>query len=160
FSSHGPTADGRIKPDVCAQGVDTYCANINGPSSYRVASGTSLSTPLIAGAAAVILSARPYWTPFMIREALMMTADHADNPDNQYGWGVIDIMAAIDYFQLGGDVNEDDILDVLDLVIIVNYILGNDLPTEEQFAIADINDDDLIDVIDLVQLVAIIIGES
>ncbi|NQU67544.1 MAG: S8 family serine peptidase, partial [Candidatus Marinimicrobia bacterium] len=43
FSSHGPTADGRIKPDVCAQGVDTYCANINGPSSYRVASGTSLS---------------------------------------------------------------------------------------------------------------------
>jgi subtilisin family serine protease len=157
FSSHGPTADGRIKPEVCAQGVDTYCANIDGPSSYRIASGTSLSTPLIAGAAAVILSARPSWTPYMIREALMMTADNVENPNNQYGWGVIDIMAAIDYFALSGDVNDDAILDVLDLVIIVDYILGIEIPTEEQLITADINNDGILDVIDLVQLVVIII---
>ena len=157
FSSHGPTADGRIKPEVCAQGVDTYCANIDGPYSYRIASGTSLSTPLIAGAAAVILSARPSWTPYMIREALMMTADNVENPNNQYGWGVIDIMAAIDYFALSGDVNDDAILDVLDLVIIVDYILGIEIPTEEQLITADINNDGILDVIDLVQLVVIII---
>ena len=160
FSSHGPTADGRIKPDVCAQGVNTYCANTDDPSSYRTANGTSLSTPLVGGAVAVILSARPNWTPYMIREALMMTANNVDNPDNQYGWGVIDIMAAIDYFSIAGDVNNDDVLDVLDLVLIVNYILGPELPTEEQLTIADINNDGILDVIDLVQLVAIIIGES
>ncbi|MBT3251600.1 MAG: S8 family serine peptidase [Candidatus Marinimicrobia bacterium] len=160
FSSHGPTADGRIKPDVCAQGVNTYCANIDGPSSYRTANGTSLSTPLVGGAVAIILSARPNWTPYMIREALMMTADNVDNPDNQYGWGTIDIMAAIDYFSISGDVNNDAVLDVLDLVLIVNFILGPELPTEEQLNIADINNDGILDVIDLVQLVAIIIGES
>ncbi|MBT4852467.1 MAG: S8 family serine peptidase [Candidatus Marinimicrobia bacterium] len=118
---------------------------------------TSLSTPLIAGAAAVILSARPSWTPYMIREALMMTADNVENPNNQYGWGVIDIMAAIDYFALSGDVNDDAILDVLDLVIIVDYILGIEIPTEEQLITADINNDGILDVIDLVQLVVIII---
>lgn len=160
FSSHGPTADGRIKPDVCAQGVNTYCANIDDSSSYRTANGTSLSTPLIGGAVAVILSARPNWTPYMIREALMMTADNVDNPDNQYGWGVIDIMAAIDYFSVSGDVNNDAVLDVLDLVLIVNYILGPEIPTDEQLTTADVNNDGILDVIDLVQLVAIIIGEA
>jgi subtilisin family serine protease len=60
-------------------------------------SGTSLSAPLVSGAAAVILSAHPDWTPMEVREAMMMTADNADSPDNDYGYGVIDVMAAIDY---------------------------------------------------------------
>ena len=66
-------------------------------------------------------------------------------------------MAAIDYFALSGDVNDDAILDVLDLVIIVDYILGIEIPTEEQLITADINNDGILDVIDLVQLVVIII---
>jgi subtilisin family serine protease len=65
--------------------------------SYRTASGTSSSAPLVSGAAAVILSAHPDWTPMEVREAMMMTADNADSPDNDYGYGVIDVMAAIDY---------------------------------------------------------------
>ncbi|MBC8323164.1 MAG: S8 family peptidase [Candidatus Marinimicrobia bacterium] len=96
FSSHGPTYDGRIKPEVCARGVSTWGVNANS-DSYRTANGTSLSAPLVSGAAAVILSAHPDWTPMQIREALMMTADRVDAPDNDYGYGVIDVMAAIDY---------------------------------------------------------------
>jgi subtilisin family serine protease len=96
FSSHGPTYDGRIKPEVCARGVSTWGVNANS-DSYRTASGTSISAPLVSGAAAVILSAHPDWTPMEVREAMMMTADNADSPDNDYGYGVIDVMAAIDY---------------------------------------------------------------
>jgi len=96
FSSHGPTYDGRIKPEVCARGVSTWGVNANS-DSYRTANGTSLSAPLVSGVAAVILSAHPNWTPMQVREALMMSADRVDAPDNDYGYGVIDAMAAIDY---------------------------------------------------------------
>jgi len=105
FSSHGPTYDGRIKPEVCARGVATWCVNANS-DSYRTASGTSLSAPLVSGAAAVILSANPDWTPMEIREAMMATADRAGNPDNEYGYGVIDVMAAIEYEPTSSNENE------------------------------------------------------
>ena len=94
FSSRGPSFDGRIKPEVCARGVSTTCASGNG-ISYTSSSGTSLSTPLVAGAAAVLLSARPTWTPMMVREALMKTASKSNSPDNVYGYGIIDIWEAI-----------------------------------------------------------------
>ncbi|MCJ7802720.1 MAG: S8 family serine peptidase [Candidatus Marinimicrobia bacterium] len=94
FSSHGPSFDGRIKPEVCARGVATACASGNG-TSYTSSNGTSLSTPLVAGAAAVLLSANPTWTPMMVRAALMATADNADTPNNDYGYGVIDVWKAI-----------------------------------------------------------------
>jgi hypothetical protein len=94
FSSRGPSFDGRIKPEVCARGVSTACASGNGVS-YTSSSGTSLSTPLVAGAAAVLLSARPTWTPMMVREALMKTANQSNSPDNEYGYGIIDIWEAM-----------------------------------------------------------------
>ena len=97
FSSQGPTADGRIKPEVCALGVSTYCAGVNSTSAYRYENGTSLATPLVAGAAACVLQAHPDWTPQQVREALMMTASDPENPDNQYGWGIIDVIEAINY---------------------------------------------------------------
>jgi PKD repeat protein len=97
FSSRGPTADGRIKPEVCAQGVSTFGASASSPTSYGYASGTSLSTPLIAGCAAVLLSARPTLTPQQVRMAFMQTASQADNPDNTYGWGIIDLDKALSW---------------------------------------------------------------
>ncbi|MBQ34348.1 MAG: hypothetical protein CMG32_05845 [Candidatus Marinimicrobia bacterium] len=97
FSSQGPTADGRIKPEVCALGVSTYCAGVNSTSAYRYENGSSLATPLVAGAAACVLQAHPDWTPQQVREALMMTASDPENPDNQYGWGIIDVMGTINY---------------------------------------------------------------
>ncbi len=94
FSSPGPTFDGRIKPEVCARGVGTACASSSSPSSYGSASGTSLSTPLVAGVAALLLEVNPHWTGLDVREALMATADRASSPDNDYGWGIVDAFAA------------------------------------------------------------------
>jgi len=85
FSSRGPTYDGRIKPELVARGVNTHCALAGGQTSYGYKSGTSLATPLVAGAVPVILSAHPDWTPQMVREAVMMTASNFRNPDNIYG---------------------------------------------------------------------------
>ena len=97
FSSRGPTYDGRIKPEVCAQGASTYCIRSNTENSYRTASGTSFSAPLVAGAAAVILSANPEWTNMQVREALLMTASNSNTPDNTYGYGIINTWDAINY---------------------------------------------------------------
>lgn len=94
FSSRGPSFDGRIKPEVCAQGVITAMASGDG-IGYGFGSGTSWATPLVAGAVAVLLSANPSWTPMMIREALTKSARQSSTPNNDYGWGIIDVWEAI-----------------------------------------------------------------
>ena len=97
FSSVGPTADGRTKPDVVADGVGDYCA-LRALSSYSTGfQGTSLSTPLVAGAAALILSAHPELTPIQVRDALRNTASGAMSPNDSTGWGVIDTYRALLY---------------------------------------------------------------
>lgn len=90
FSSPGPTYDGRIKPEVCALGVDNWLA-ANRPDHsdyYRRGSGTSFATPLIAGVSALILEIHRDWTPAQVRSALLSTASQSSNPDNNYGWGI------------------------------------------------------------------------
>jgi hypothetical protein len=95
FSSRGPTVDGRIKPEVCARGVETWCADATDPDSYLGASGTSLATPLVGGACALVLEAHPEWSAYRARSALIMTADRATHPDTNYGFGRINVWAAI-----------------------------------------------------------------
>jgi subtilisin family serine protease len=97
FSSHGPTYDGRTKPEVLARGVGTHCATSRSPGDYGNVSGTSLSTPLVGGAAALVMEAHPEWSAMQVREALMMTADNAASPDNDRGWGRIRVFDAINY---------------------------------------------------------------
>jgi serine protease AprX len=97
FSSIGPTYDGRTKPEVVARGVDTYAANPDNDNGYIEVDGTSLSTPLIAGVAALILGAHPGWTNMEVREAMMMTASQAQSPNNYLGWGIADALAALQY---------------------------------------------------------------
>ena len=98
FSSPGPTYDGRIKPDVSAQGVSNHVVSVYDDQGYASASGTSFSCPLTAGVAALVLSRAPMLTPLQVREALRMTADRADQPDNDFGWGVVDALAAVSYW--------------------------------------------------------------
>ena len=97
FSSVGPTSDGRTKPEIVAQGVATYAATTS-PTSYGYFNGTSLSTPLAAGAAALVLSAHPELTPMQVREALRSTATNSASPNNSIGWGVINTYKAILYY--------------------------------------------------------------
>jgi subtilisin family serine protease len=98
FSSMGPTADGRIKPDLMARGSGTVCASPSNPTGYLGVSGTSLSCPLVAGAAALLLQVNPQATNMEIIQALKTTASQAGSPDNQYGWGIIDAFQAANTF--------------------------------------------------------------
>lgn len=112
FSSVGPTVDGRIKPDVMARGSGNVVASPYGDHSYTTASGTSFSCPLSAGVAALILCANPNLTPMQVREAMRNTASKSSNPDNLYGWGILNALNAVSYFppppvtfQLSVDIN-------------------------------------------------------
>ncbi|HEV3478081.1 MAG TPA: S8 family serine peptidase [Gaiellaceae bacterium] len=81
FSSRGPTQDKDIKPDVVAPGVDVFSGGYaTGPfptpfTGFGSASGTSMATPHVAGAVALLLQKHPWWTPAMIKSALMSTAN-------------------------------------------------------------------------------------
>ncbi len=96
FSSPGPTYDGRIKPEVCAFGVSNWVAAKakDGGDTYVTGSGTSYATPLVAGAVALLLEAHRDWTPTQVRDALIKTANNAAAPNNDYGWGIVDAVAA------------------------------------------------------------------
>lgn len=97
FSSVGPTADSRIKPDVVAMGAGTSVIRANG--SLGNASGTSLASPLIASLAAGILQAFPILTAEEVYEAIVYSASQASKPDNQMGYGLPHFMAVNNYIE-------------------------------------------------------------
>ncbi len=96
FSSVGPTADGRIKPDVAALGVAVKVATLTTVGSYGFASGTSFSCPLTTGVVALLLEAHPAYTVDDVLLALRSTSSQTAAPDNLLGWGILDAVAAVD----------------------------------------------------------------
>ena len=93
FSSYGPSADGRVKPEVCAVGVSTSLMSPYGFAMF--ANGTSFSTPQIAGLAACLWSALPDENAMQIRERIIRSADRYDEPElGQYGYGIPDAWKA------------------------------------------------------------------
>jgi subtilisin family serine protease len=90
FSSPGPSADGRFKPDVAARGLEVTTVNPNDSLGYSSSNGTSFSTPLVAGACALILQRNTGWGPMDVLDALRNEASQSNNPDNDLGWGIID----------------------------------------------------------------------
>jgi subtilisin family serine protease len=94
FSSVGPTVDGRIKPDVMAMGSSVYYASLFG-NGYSSGSGTSFSCPLVSGVSALLLSANPDITPMELREIFRSTSSNNNNPNREYGWGIVDAMEAL-----------------------------------------------------------------
>lgn len=93
FSSVGPTADGRVKPDVMAMGG--LCCVITGEGEIREQNGTSFASPLIAGAVACLWQALPDKTACEIIELVRRSGDHYEWPDNIYGYGIPDFSKII-----------------------------------------------------------------
>lgn len=109
FSSDGPTADGRVKPEVLARGVGVSSVSPRDNHGWSQASGTSLSTPLVAGVVACLTGARPNWTVDQLRESLFASGDYfiangTFDPMYVYGYGVINAYNALDLFQLDAPV--------------------------------------------------------
>jgi len=96
FSSVGPTFDGRIKPDLMAMGSSTYHACNSSSGCYSgFGGGTSYSCPLIAGVAALLLEVDPNLTPMQLATLMKNTASQSTNPDNLYGWGIVNTYSAL-----------------------------------------------------------------
>lgn len=104
FSSFGPTDDGRIKPDVVANGDNLYSSFAGGDTSYASISGTSMATPNATGSAALLVKYCDTLFPghamraSTLKALLIHTADDRGTagPDYQYGWGLINVKAAAD----------------------------------------------------------------
>lgn len=92
FSSIGPSADGRIKPDVVAQGVASVVANSNG--NIGTSNGTSFSSPITAGMVACLWQATPTKKNMEIIQAIKESATLYATPNNQFGYGIPDYCAA------------------------------------------------------------------
>jgi hypothetical protein len=86
ISSVGPSADGRIKPDVGAMGIGVSV--INPAGGLGMASGTSLAAPLVTGLLAGIWQKYPHLSSEALLEAVRSTASQAENPDNFLGYGI------------------------------------------------------------------------
>ncbi|WP_329124730.1 S8 family peptidase [Streptomyces sp. NBC_01465] len=105
FSSRGPVLSAHtLKPEIAAPGVDISAAAMGGRGvyAYRTMSGTSMATPHVAGAAAVLKQRHPAWTAQQIKAALVSSA-HTDIPGDvrQTGAGRLDVKAAVDEQILG-----------------------------------------------------------
>ncbi len=89
FSSYGPTADGRIKPDVVALGSSaTIFYMSSGDGVIESGNGTSFSSPMMAGFAANLIQAYPTWSNTRVMEAIRATGNRSTVPDTLLGYGV------------------------------------------------------------------------
>ncbi|WP_026951527.1 S8 family serine peptidase [Algoriphagus mannitolivorans] len=92
FSSRGPTADGRIKPDLAAFGNSPVLVLSNG--AIGASSGTSFSGPQVAALAGGLWGAKPEWTRAELVENLLRSASQFEKPDNLLGYGIPDFFKA------------------------------------------------------------------
>jgi len=118
FSSRGPADDGRIKPDICGNGINLYSADNANDSSYQSINGTSMATPNVAGSL-VLLQEHWYESQgnFMksatLKGLVIHTANEAgdnDGPDYKFGWGVMNTQKAAEVIsnnKLSAKITED-----------------------------------------------------
>jgi subtilisin family serine protease len=92
FSSVGPSFDGRVKPDVAAQG--NMSTVIDGTGVITTANGTSFAAPITCGMVACLWQALPQKTSYEIMNLIRQAGHHAAYPDNIYGYGIPDFWKA------------------------------------------------------------------
>ncbi len=96
-SSKGPTADGRIKPDVAAMGLNTSVIRASGSNGF--ASGTSLSAPLVTSLVAGVWQRYPHLTNLEVMELIRNTASQATSLDNLVGYGIPNFTAVVNFME-------------------------------------------------------------
>ncbi|MCB0770439.1 MAG: S8 family serine peptidase [Flavobacteriales bacterium] len=105
FSSFGPSADGRVKPDVCAMGWGTTVLR-PGVDSVASANGTSFAAPVLAGLVACLWQLHPTRNAQEVMEAVRSSASFFHTPNDAYGFGVPDFNVASDILEFGIGMDE------------------------------------------------------
>ena len=108
FSSRGPTADGRIKPDICFPGYNIVAARAKNTSMghpvnnyYTSASGTSMATPHCAGVATLLKCAKPEISSHEIKQIIMKSGIDLKLDPNTQGSGRCDALVAYNLIKGG-----------------------------------------------------------
>ncbi|MBR6903352.1 MAG: S8 family peptidase [Bacteroidales bacterium] len=121
FSSHGPSYDGRVKPDITSQGVATACYYPYDMLSS--ADGTSLATPVAAGMCACLWQAMPVYTATEMMQIIRESSHLYHNPNTEFGYGIPDFYGAYathvgihDYNPLQLSVYPNPVTDQLNIV--------------------------------------------
>ena len=149
FSSDGPTADKRVKPEALARGVNTQTVSASNDTGYGGASGTSLSTPLVACVVGCLIQARPQWTVDQMRSNLFTSAgDYVKNKayDPLYirGYGVLNA------YEAAQDCNGNSVPDIFDIAGGTSKDANqNGVPDECEGLKGDLNCDGLINNFDI-----------
>ena len=127
YNPENPTEIGLIRPDICAPGMNIKSLDFNNDNGYCLMEGTSMATPCVSGAIALMLSKNPELTPAQIDEILERTAVHlSEHKSNDFGSGLLDALAAVNA------VNYDDITEShLNAIVYPNPIIGDFTITAE-----------------------------
>ena len=117
FSSWGPVDDGRIKPDIVANGIGLYSSYSSADDAYSSSSGTSMSAPATTGSLALLIQhyenvkgASSVMRSATLKALVLHTADEAgdyDGPDYEFGWGLLNTQSA------AAKITEDQTTDVI-----------------------------------------------
>lgn len=121
FSSQGPTADGRIKPELAALGQSVHLIGPNGQA--YLSQGTSFAAPQMAALAAGLWEAKPEWSKDELIDRMLASASQADAPDNLLGHGIPDFVKA--YY--GEILSAPTIRENFDWSMYPNPMTGDDL---------------------------------
>jgi len=124
FSSWGPADDGRIKPDIVANGISLYSTYNSSNTSYATLSGTSMSSPSVTGSIALLIQhyENEFGTGSIMKSSTMKaliinTADEAGTttgPDYEFGWGLMNTQSA------AAKITEDLTTDVISEHILID----------------------------------------
>jgi hypothetical protein len=124
FSNWGPLDDGRIKPDVVANGVGLFSSSNQSSTSYASLSGTSMSSPNASGSVGLILEYQQSINPGVtlkastIKSLIIHTADEAGaapGPDYSFGWGLMNTFNAVRLMRLNNDLGSAELIKELSL---------------------------------------------
>ncbi len=95
FSARGPNSKNKLKPEIATIGDNVFCVNPTSATEYITSKGTSLSSPLIAGAIGLMISTFPEIKPYTAKKLIMESGNRFHEPDNTFGYGIPNIYQAM-----------------------------------------------------------------
>ncbi|NOZ08621.1 MAG: S8 family serine peptidase [FCB group bacterium] len=171
---YGSAGYGALSIDLGAPGTQ-ICSTVPGGVSCSK-TGTSMATPHVAGAIGLLHAAvTADWAAYYLsspgpaalelKQVILETVDSLPTLEGvTVSGGRLNLYNAVfaastlgGTFQ-AGDINQDDVIDILDIMLIVGFITGTQTPTPQQAAAADFNNDGIINIVDIILILNLIIG--